>query len=254
MVSSKNGVTIKSKHEIASMKEAGRIVAIVLEKIADSIKPGVTTAFLDSIASQEIRAMGAKPAFLGLYGFPATICTSINEEIVHGIPSGRVLKSGDLVKIDIGAIIEGMYSDHAITFAVGEVTDEAMGLIDSTRNALKIAIETVAPGVRLGDIGSTIQGYAEGLGYSVVREYVGHGIGRALHEDPAVPNYGTPGRGMILREGMAIAIEPMLNIGTWKTEVLEDNWTVVTADRKLSAHFEHTMIVTQDGAELTTVV
>ena len=145
-----------------------------------------------------------------------------------------------------------MYSDHAITFAVGEVTDEAMGLIDSTRNALKIAIETVAPGVRLGDIGSTIQGYAEGLGYSVVREYVGHGIGRALHEDPAVPNYGTPGRGMILREGMAIAIEPMLNIGTYRTKVLSDGWTVATDDGELSAHFEHTVLITTNGPEVTT--
>jgi methionyl aminopeptidase len=254
LVSSKNGVTIKSQQEIVSMKKAGRVVAIALKKIADLIMPGITTAYLDAIASEEIRSMGAKPAFLGLYGFPATICASINEEIVHGIPGDRIIKSGDLVKIDIGAIIDGMYSDHAVTFAVGEVTDEAIGLIDSTRNALKIAVEAVAPGVRLGDIGSSIQGYAEGLGYSVVREYVGHGIGRALHEDPAVPNYGIPGRGMVLREGMAIAIEPMLNIGTWKTEVLEDNWTVVTADRKLSAHFEHTMIVTKDGVELTTVL
>jgi methionyl aminopeptidase len=254
LISSKNWVTIKSKQEIASMKKAGHIVAIVLQKISDLIKPGITTEYLDSVALEEILSMGAKPAFLGLYGFPATICTSINEEIVHGIPSDRIINSGDLLKIDIGAIVDGMYSDHAVTFAVGDVSDEAKNLLDSTRNALMIAFQTVAPGVRLGDVGSNIQIYAEERGYSVVREYVGHGIGRSLHEDPPVPNFGIPGRGMILREGMAIAIEPMLNIGTWKTEVLEDNWTVVTADRKLSAHFEHTMIVTKDGAELTTVI
>lgn len=244
--------SIKSPRELEAMRQAGQVVARMHAAIARAVEPGMTTQDLDDVAVQELQKHDAKPAFLGYMGFPATVCTSVNEEIVHGIPSNRVLKEGDLVKCDVGAIVDGMHGDAAVTLPVGKVSDEAMRLIETTRESLNRAIAQVRAGARLGDIGAAIQGYAEAHGYGVVREYVGHGIGRRLHEEPQVPNYGVAGRGQVLRAGMAIAIEPMLNLGTWRTRTLEDGWTVVTADGRLSAHFEHTMAVGEEGAEVMT--
>jgi len=248
-----NSITIKSPQELSSMREAGKVVASVINLLKNAVAPGMKTRELDTIAAREIKRMGAKPAFLGYRGFPATICVSLNEEIVHGIPGDRVIQQGDLVKMDVGAIVDGLYGDAAVTIGAGEISQEASDLIEVTRDALDIAVSSVRNGSRLGDVGAAVQGLVESRGYSVVREYVGHGIGRALHEDPQIPNYGIPGRGMMLRTGMVIAIEPMVNIGTWKTEVLEDQWTVITQDRSLSAHCEHTMIVKDDSAEVLTV-
>ena len=244
--------SIKSPRELEAMREAGQVVARMIAAITRAVAPGMTTKDLDDAAVQELRKHDAKPAFLGYMGFPATICTSVNEEIVHGIPGNRVLKDGDLVKCDVGAIVDGMHGDAAVTLPVGEVSPEALRLIEATRESLNEAIAQVRSGARLGDIGEAVQKYAEARGYGVVREYVGHGIGRRLHEEPQVPNYGVAGRGQMLRKGMAIAIEPMLNLGTWRTQTLEDGWTVVTADGQLSAHFEHTMAVGEDGAEVMT--
>lgn len=249
-----SGITIKSSREIAHMREAGRIVAVAKAEVAEAIKPGITTAELDRLAEDSIMSQGAVPAFKGLYGFPATICASVNEELVHGIPSDRTLRDGDIFSVDIGAIVEGFYSDTAFTAGVGEITEEARRLIDATRGSLEVGIAEVRAGSRIGDISSAIQTYAEDRGYGVVRQYVGHGIGRALHEDPQVPNFGPAGRGAELREGMTIAIEPMLNVGTWETNVLDDEWTVVTADGKLSAHFEDTIAVTESGPEVLTAL
>ena len=234
------------------MRQAGQVVARMIAAITRAVEPGMTTQDLDDVAVGELSKHDAKAAFLGYMGFPATICTSVNEEIVHGIPGKRVLKEGDLVKCDVGAIVDGMHGDAAVTLPVGKVSDEAMRLIEATRESLNAAIAQVRAGARLGDIGEAVQTYGEERGYGVVREYVGHGIGRRLHEEPQVPNYGVAGRGLMLRAGMAIAIEPMLNVGTWRTRTLEDGWTVVTADGKLSAHFEHTMAVGEDGAEVMT--
>lgn len=232
------------------MREAGRIVAVAKAKLAAAVEPGVTTAELDSMAEAEIRRQGAVPSFKGLYGFPATICTSFNEEIVHGIPSARVARSGDILSLDVGAVVEGFHSDSAFSVGVGEITEEQRRLIDDTRKSLKAGIEQAKAGNRVGDISAAVQGYAEPLGYGIVRQYVGHGIGRDLHEDPQIPNFGVAGRGPLLREGMTLAIEPMLNLGTWKTSIKADGWTVVTADGSPSAHFEDTMIVTSNGAEV----
>ncbi len=244
--------SIKSARELEAMREAGQVVARMIAAITHAVEPGMTTQDLDDVAAQELRRHDAKAAFLGYMGFPATICTSVNEEIVHGIPGKRVLNEGDLVKCDVGAIVDGMHGDAAVTLPVGDVSEEALRLLEATRGSLNEAIAQVRSGVRLGDIGEAIQTYAESRGYGVVREYVGHGIGRKLHEEPQVPNYGVAGRGLMLRSGMAIAIEPMLNVGTWRTRTLEDGWTVVTADGRLSAHFEHTMAVGEDGAEVMT--
>ena len=246
------GVTVKSPQEIVAMRQAGTIVAAVLDLLRGVVTPGMRTKELDALAAAELKRLGAQPAFLGYRGFPATICISLNEEIVHGIPGPREIQEGDLLKMDMGAIVDGLYGDAAITVGVGRISDAAQVLIDTTRESLEAGIQTVGPGVRLGDVGAAIQAYAEERGYSVVREYVGHGIGRRLHEDPSVPNYGTPGRGLPLRPGMAIAVEPMVNVGTWRTQVLADDWTVVTADGQLSAHFEHTMLVTESGVEVLT--
>ena len=234
------------------MREAGRVVAITKARLAEAIRPGITTAELDRIAEEAIRRLGASPSFKGLYGFPATICASINDEIVHGIPSNRVVREGDILSIDVGAVVGGFHSDTAFTVGIGRITEEAQRLIDVTREALRIAIAQAKAGARVGDISASVQSYAEGLGYGVVRQYVGHGIGRDLHEDPQVPNYGIPGRGPILRPGMTLAIEPMLNLGTWETTQLDDGWTVVTADGSLSAHFEDTIAITEDGPEAFT--
>ena len=248
------GVTIKSPKELDLMREAGRIVAEAKVVLADAVRPGLTTVELDSIAEDEIRRRGGVPSFKGYLGFPATICSSFNEEIVHGIPSARVMREGDVLSIDIGAIVGGFHSDTAFTIGVGEVTVKARRLIDATREALRLGIAKAKADARIGDISAAVQEYAEGLGYSVVRQYVGHGIGRSMHEDPQVPNYGAAGKGPVLREGMAIAIEPMLNEGTWETERLDDGWTVVTADGLLSAHFEDTVAITKNGAEVFTAM
>ncbi|MDA1188473.1 MAG: type I methionyl aminopeptidase [Chloroflexi bacterium] len=245
-------MTIKSPREMELMRQAGKVVAGAKAAVAQAIKPGITTRELDRIAEEEIRKQGAVPAFKGLYGFPATVCTSINEEIVHGIPGDRAVKNGDILSVDFGAIVGGFYADSAFTIGVGVISPEAQALIDATHEALQKGIEQVKEGARIGDISAAVQAYAEHKGYGVVRQYVGHGIGRALHEEPQVPNYGTPGRGPLLKTGMAIAIEPMLNVGTWKTRQLDDGWTVVTEDGALSAHFEDTVGITENGVEVFT--
>tara|TARA_Y100001949_G_scaffold105529_1_gene89078 strand:+ start:488 stop:1204 length:717 start_codon:yes stop_codon:yes gene_type:complete len=236
------------------MRKAGQVVARMIAAIKQAVEPGITTKQLDTVAAKELKRQGAKPAFLGYMGFPATICTSVNEQIVHGIPGDRVLKEGDLVKVDVGAVVDGLYGDSAMTLPVGQVSEEAMRLIETTKNSLDAAIAVVKSGNRLGDIGAAVQEYAESRGYGVVREYVGHGIGRNLHEEPQIPNYGVAGRGALLHAGMVIAVEPMVNVGTWRTQALEDGWTVVTADGKLSAHFEHTMAIGEHGAEVLTLL
>lgn len=236
------------------MSQAGNVVAQTKAKLAESVHPGMTTQELDKIAELNINKLGATPSFKGYLGFPATICVSINEQIVHGIPSDRVIKKGDIVSIDVGAIVHGFHSDSAFTIGIGEISSKAQNLIESTKEALKRGIEQAQEGARIGDVSSAIQNYAENLGYGVVRQYVGHGIGRALHEDPQVPNYGLPGRGPVLKTGMAIAIEPMLNIGGAGTIQLEDGWTVVTADGTLSAHFEDTIAITNDGTVVLTEI
>ncbi len=234
------------------MRRAGEVVRFVKGVIRDTIEPGVTTRDLDRVAEREIRKLGAVPSFKGLYGFPATICASLNEEIVHGIPSKRIVRRGDLVSIDVGAKVDGFHADSAFTVAVGVVSRRKQALIDDTAESLRRGIASAKAGGRVGDVSAAVQEYAEARGYGVVRQYVGHGIGRALHEDPPVPNHGEPGEGPLLREGMTIAIEPMLNLGACETKVLGDDWTVVTADGKLSAHFEDTIAITHNGAEVLT--
>ena len=246
------GITIKSAKELAFMKRAGSVVAQVKSKVAEAIRPGTPTRDLDRIAEREIERLGAKSNFKGYMGFPATICVSLNEEVVHGIPSDRVISDGDIVSVDVGAIVNGFHGDSAFTVGAGQIPAEAQRLIDDTRESLRLAVAEAKAGSRVGDISAAVQRYAEDRGYGVVRQYVGHGIGRAMHEDPQVPNYGAPGRGPLLREGMAIAIEPMLNLGGWETEQLDDGWTVVTADNRLSAHFEDTVAITENGPEVLT--
>ena len=235
------------------MRRAGSIVGATLALLRASVEPGLTTKDLDNIAYKEIVRHGGKPTFKGYRGFPASICASVNEEIVHGIPGKRVLKEGDIIKMDVGATIDGFIGDAAISVAVGEVAIEATELMDATRLSLEEGIKAAIPGNRIGDIGAAVQKYGESKGYGVVREFVGHGVGRFLHEDPQVPNYGRPGLGPLLRTGMCIAIEPMLNLGDWHTRILDDQWTVVTADGKISSHFEHTIAITDDGPEIMTV-
>jgi len=238
----------KSEAEIETMGRAGRVVAETLALVGELAQPGVTTAELDRAAEAFIRQHGGIPAFKGYRGFPATLCTSINAEVVHGIPSKkRKLRSGDIIGIDCGAIVDGYYGDHAVTFAVGEISSQEQELLQATREALEVGIAQAKVGNRLSDISHTIQKYAEERGYSVVKAFVGHGIGTELHEEPQVPNFGPPGRGPRLREGMVLALEPMLNIGTADVQILSDNWTVVTVDGKLSAHFEHTVAVAKHG-------
>jgi methionyl aminopeptidase len=243
----------KSPDEIAKMRRAGRIVAEVRGKVAAAVRPGITTRALDRVAEQATKDAGATPSFLGYRGFPASICTSVNEQIVHGIPGDRVLREGDLLSLDFGAIWEGYHADSAITVFVGDPPSaEAEKLVLVTEEALEAAIELIRQGNRLSDIGHTVQQVVEGLGFSVVREYVGHGIGQSLHEDPQIPNYGPPGRGPELRAGLVLAVEPMVNLGGWETRMLDDGWTVVTADGSLSAHFEHTIAVGDHGPEVLT--
>lgn len=243
---------MKSEREIALMRRAGRIVAETLAILSDAVKPGLKTRELDIIATREIAKQGGKPVFKGYHGYPATVCVSINNEIVHGIPGGRVIQEGDLVKMDLGASVDGYIGDAATTVGVGRISDEARELIGVTRRALEEAIKVARQGAHLGDIGAAIEGCAQAKGFSVVREYVGHGVGRFLHEDPQVPNYGTPGTGPRLQAGMTLAIEPMVNVGGWRTRVMDDDWTVVTLDGSLSAHFEHTIVVRDGDAEVLT--
>jgi methionyl aminopeptidase len=245
----------KSPQELDKMRRAGRITAETREKVAAAVRPGITTKDLDAIAEEAIGSAGAVPSFKGYRGFPASICTSVNEEIVHGIPGERVLLEGDLISLDVGAIWEGYHGDSAVTVFVGEPpSDEAEKLVRVTQESLEAGISQIRAGGRLSDIGHAVQQVAEGAGFSVVREYVGHGVGQSLHEDPQIPNYGPPGRGPELRPGLVIAVEPMVNMGGWETRALEDGWTVVTADGSLSAHFEHTIAVTEDGPEVLTAL
>jgi methionyl aminopeptidase len=246
-------VTLKTGKQVETMRRAGAIVAEMLARCSAAVRPGVTTGELDRIAAEVLRAHGATSSFLGYYGYPATICTSVNEQIVHGIPGKRKLREGDIVGIDAGAIVDGWHADAAVTVPVGKVSAAAADLIRTTRDALERGIAAAKPRGRLGDIGNAVQSFAEPKGYSVVRNYVGHGIGRAMHEPPQVPNYGTAGQGRPITAGLCIAIEPMLTIGKPGTRLLEDGWTVVTADGSLSAHFEHTLAVTAEGPVVLTL-
>jgi methionyl aminopeptidase len=248
----KGGITIKSPQELEAMRHAGGVVAAVIKLLRQSVEPGITTRELDHLANKEILSHGAKATFKGYRGFPAAICTSVNEEIVHGIPGKRVLKEGDIVKLDVGATVDGFIGDAAVSLPVGQVAPEGLALLDATRLSLEAGIKAAQKGARIGDISAAVQAYSEARGYAVVREFVGHGVGRFLHEDPQVPNYGPAGRGPLLRPGMCIAIEPMLNVGDWHTRILDDQWTVVTADGSLSAHFEHTIAITDNGPEILT--
>lgn len=246
------GIIIKSPQEIAVMREAGRIVAAVLEVLSREVRPGMTTAKLDDIAARELKNRGAIASFKGYRGFPSSICTSVNEEVVHGIPGGRVLKEGDIIALDVGAIYNGFHADAAVTLRVGRISAAAEELVMATQGALKAGIAAAKSGARLGDISAAIQYYAESRGFSVVREYVGHGIGREMHEEPQIPNFGVAGQGVLLHKGMTLALEPMVNAGGWHTKLAENKWTVLTADGKLSAHFEHTIAITDDGAKILT--
>ena len=248
-------IVLKTSRELALMREACRISAGALQVAGEAVRPGISTWEIDQIAYNYIKSQGAEPNFLNLYGFPATACISINDEVIHGIPSKkRILKSGDIVSIDLGARINGYNGDNAATFACGDVSDEAKRLMDTTRESLYEAIKYAVPGGRMGDIASAVQRYCESKGYGVVREFTGHGIGKEVHEDPSVPNYGTAGRGVRLLPGMTIAIEPMINQGTAKIKQLPDGWTIKTADGKLSAHFEHTVAITKDGPVILTKI
>lgn len=246
-------VTLKTADQIAKMREAGAVVAAMLSATRAAVQPGVTTLELDRIAADILKRAGAESSFLGYYGYPNTICTSVNDQIVHGIPSRKKLKEGDIIGIDAGAIIDGWHADAAITVPVGQISAEARRLIAVTEQALQQGIAAARVGNRLGDIGAAVQQYVEAQGFSVVRNYVGHGIGRAMHEDPQVPNYGTAERGKDIKDGLCIAIEPMVNVGGVATKVLEDQWTVVTADGTLSAHFEHTLACLPGGPVVLTV-
>jgi methionyl aminopeptidase len=248
------GVEIKSAKEIDRMRAAGRIVADILDELQAAVAPGITTWDLDVLAERLTKAHGAKPAFKGYRGFPCSLCTSLNHEVVHGIPSkGRKLVEGDLLKLDFGVIYEGLFGDAARTIPVGSVSDEARALSEATRESLEAAIRAMVPGNRVGDIGHAVQAVVESRGYSVVRDFVGHGIGRKLHEAPQVPNYGRPGTLELLRPGMVLAVEPMVNAGTAAVDVLDDDWTAVTADGLLSSHWEHTILVTDGDPEVLTL-
>lgn len=245
-------IILKSERELAYMRDAGRITAGALEAVRQAVRPGVTTGELDQVAESYIRHHGAVPAFKGYQGFPGNICASVSNEVVHGIPGLRKLESGDNVSIDIGAVINGYYGDAAITVPVGEVDREMQQLIDVTRECLYKGISQARDGNRLSDISHAVQSHAEAHGYGVVRDYVGHGVGASMHEDPQVPNYGIPGHGPRLCAGMTLAIEPMINMGTYEVVTQDNGWTVVTQDGKPSAHWEHTVVITEDGPEILT--
>jgi methionyl aminopeptidase len=245
-------IVLKSPEEIEKMAKAGSIVGEVLESIKDMIKAGITTREIELFADESIKALGGKSAFKGYRGYPGSICTSINEEVVHGIPSSRRLKDGDIISIDLGVFYEGFFGDAAVTVAVGKIDNETAALLRVTEEALSLGIENATAGKRVSDISYAIQNHAEKNGFSVVRTFVGHGIGRELHEEPQVPNYGAPGKGPRLKEGMTLAIEPMVNSGTYEVRILGDGWTAVTTDGKKSAHFEHTVLVTSGRPKILT--
>ena len=246
-------VILKTARELAAMRNAGRISQRALREAGKAVEPGVSTYEIDRIVREYIEKQGATPSFLGYGGFPASACISVNNVVIHGIPSAsQILREGDIVSIDVGAYFDGYHGDNASTFACGRISDEARSLMDTTREALQIGIECALPGNRTGDIGYAVQRYVEARSYSVVRDFVGHGVGAKLHEDPNVPNYGTPGHGVRLLPGMVIAIEPMINAGSRRVRVLEDGWTTVTADGRLSAHFEHTVAITSKGPVILT--
>ena len=247
-------IIIKNHNEITLMKKAGRIVGETLLLLEKEIKPGVTTAELDRMAEEFITKHGAKPSFKGLYGFPSSLCISVNEQVIHGFPGAYVLREGDIVSIDCGAFLDGFHGDAARTFPVGNISVEAQRLIDITKESFFQGIKFAKEGNKLTDISYGIQSYVEAAGFSVVRDFVGHGIGRNVHEDPNVPNFGKSGRGPKLLEGMVLAIEPMVNIGTHKVKTLKDGWTVVTADSSLSAHYENTVAILSDGPEILTLI
>ena len=246
-------ITYKTPAELEKMRASARLTAQTLRELKAAVRIGMTTGELDALACERIRAGGAEPAFLGYHGFTGSICSSINDEVVHGIPGDRAMRSGDLLKIDIGSRLEGWYSDMACTVPVGEVSGEAYELLRVTETALHEGISRVRPGAHVSDIGHAVQTHVEKHGFSVVRALVGHGIGTSLHEEPPVPNFGQKGMGPVLRSGMALAIEPMVNAGTWRIDTKPDQWTVVTADGRLSAHFEHTVAVTSSGYEILTL-
>ncbi|MEE9203158.1 MAG: type I methionyl aminopeptidase [Dehalococcoidia bacterium] len=246
------GIVIKSAAEVELMRKAGRALALILERLMREIQPGMTTAELDDITVQEVQRHGVKPSFKGYHGYPANLCVSINDEVVHGIPGERQLQEGDIVSLDFGVIREGLQADAAVTVGVGEISPEAQRLLEATRGSLLAGIEQCRPGAHLGDISAAIQEHVESRGFAVVREYSGHGVGRELHEEPQVPNFGSPGSGPRLRQGMTLALEPMVNAGGWLTRLDSNQWTVLTADGSLSAHFEHTVVITGEGAEVLT--
>ena len=247
-------VVLKTARELAIMKEACVISAQALKLIGEAVEPGVSTLELDTLAEKFIRSKGARPNFKGLYGFPATACISINNEVIHGIPAkNRIIRAGDFVSVDLGAEFEGYNGDNAATFACGDVSDEAKRLMEVTKESLYEGIKHALPGGRVGDISAAVQQYVESRGYSVVRKYVGHGVGTSLHEAPEIPNFGVSGRGVRLVPGMTIAIEPMVNAGSYDVKVMPDGWTVLTSDGSLSAHFEHTVAITADGPKIMTL-
>lgn len=245
-------ILLKSAREVDQMRRPGEIVGGAHRRVRENLRPGMTTLELDQIVEEYIRQEGGTPAFKGYRGFPASVCASVNEEVVHGIPGSRALQDGDIVGVDIGVKAGGFYSDAAQTLPVGAVSEDAQKLLGITREALYVGIQQAQVGGRMGDISHAVQDLVEAAGFSVVRSLVGHGIGRSMHEDPQVPNFGAPGKGPELKAGMALAIEPMVNIGRHDVEVLDDAWTVVTADRTLSAHFEHTVVITDEGPEILT--
>ena len=247
-------IVVKSDREIAVMRQAGRIVATILEILSKQVRPGMKTKELDIITARELERLGAKPSFKGYRGFPANLCVSVNDEVVHGIPGERVLDEGDIVSLDFGATFNDFHGDAAVTVGVGKISSQARQLIETTKGALKAGIATACAGVKLGDIEAAIQNYVESRGYSVVREYSGHGIGREMHEEPQIPNFGLPGMGVVLKKGMTLALEPMVTAGDWRTRVGSDHWAVFTADGSLSAHFEHTIAITDDEPEVLTIV
>lgn len=248
-------VTIKSKREIELMIKAGRIVALAHAEVKKAIKPGVSTMQLDEIVEKVIRSNNAIPSFKGYGGFPGSACTSVNEQVVHGIPSESViLHDGDIIGVDIGAIYKGYHGDSAWSYPVGNISKEAQSLLDVTKQSLFEGLKKAKAGNRLSDISHAIQTYAESFGYSIVREFVGHGVGKDLHEDPQIPNYGLPGKGILLKAGMTLAIEPMVNMGRKEVKVLQDNWTTVTVDKSLSAHFEHSILITDSDCKIFTTV
>lgn len=247
-------IVVKNIADINEMVKACKITAGSLKAAGDAIKAGVTTAHVDAVVKKYITSHGATPSFLGYGGFPASACISVNDTVIHGIPGNTVIKDGDIVSVDVGAYYKGFHGDTAYTFAVGEISPQARRLLDTTKRSLQAAIDIVKPGIRIGDISNAVQTVVEKEGFSVVRDFVGHGVGRDLHEDPQVPNYGEAGRGVRLVPGMTLAIEPMVNMGGFAVKVLDDQWTVKTVDGSLSAHFEHSLVVTNDGCKVLTLI